>query len=225
MFRKLLKEVFLFILMNVIIIKGTYKKNGMTSSLVDYFVKGMKKTNNKIEIEVVDLLDKKIEFCTGCQLCVKDKSLQIGKCPFQDDVKDILKKMIEADVIVFATPVYDFGPTALLKRFMERAVCMSYFDPYPKPRVKKRKGKQGVVILSAACPAPFNDLTLMTAYPRFVLKFYLGFIGCTKKHVLSAGGMERKEKFRVKWRNKSYKLGIKVAKRLIRNSKKKLTKV
>jgi len=202
--------------MKVIIVKGTYKKKGITSSLVNSFVKGISDTNKKINVEVADLLDKKIEFCTGCLLCVKDKSLQIGKCPFNDDVKGILQKMIEADVIVFATPIYDFGPTALLKRFMERAVCMSYFEPYPKPRVKKRKGKQGVVILHSACPAPLNDLTLMTAYPKFVLKFYLGFIGCTKKFVLSAGDMEENKKAKEKWKNKSYKLGIKVAKRLIK---------
>lgn len=204
--------------MKVIIVKGTYHRRGTTSALVDEFIKGIKKIDKNSKIEIFDLLDKKVKFCNGCLMCCKNKSLKIGKCPIKDDATKIFPKLIDADAIVFATPVYDFGPTALLKRFMERCVCMTYWDPYPKTRIKKIKGKTGIVILSAATPSPFNDLTLMTIYPRVVLSIYCGGLGCSKIKVLSAGGMQYNSRCRNKWLKKSYDSGIKVAKKF--NSKK-----
>ncbi len=200
--------------MNATIIKGTYHKKGTTSQLVDEFVRGIKTADKEAKVEIFDLLDKKVEFCNGCLMCSKDKSLKIGRCPFQDDATKIFPKMVESDVIVFATPLYDFGPTAIMKRFMERAVCMTCWEPYPKARIKKIKNKTGVIILSAATPSPLNNLLLMTVYPIIVLSIYcLGF-GCSKTKVLSAGGMEYGKKYKEKWLKRSYNLGVKIASRL-----------
>lgn len=205
--------------MKVVIIQGSYHRKGCTSDLVDEFKKGIKTINPKIDIETVNLLDAKVEFCKGCIQCSTDKSLQIGKCPIKDDVRKILEKLIEADVVVFATPLYDFGPTALMKKFMERCVAMTYWEPWPKARIKKKKGKIGVVLLSAACPNPYNDLLLMTAYPRIVLSLYTRGFGCSKAYVLSAGGMPLEEKYNTKWKKKSYKLGVKIARKISKNEK------
>ncbi len=204
--------------MNIIIIKGTYHKKGMTSSLVDEFIKGIKTINSKAKIEIFDLLDRKVGFCKGCMNCSKNPELPIGKCPIKDDAEKIFPKMLKADAVVFATPVYDFGPTALMKRFMERCICFTYGSGFPKARNKKVKGKIGIIILSSGCPAPLNDLTLMTAFPRVVLSFFLDALGCSKKYTIPAGGMEYGKKFKDKWLKKSHELGIKVAKKLGKNS-------
>lgn len=202
--------------MKIIIIKGTYHKKGMTSNLVDSFEKGIKHIDKNAKIEIFDLLDKKVEFCNGCLMCCskETKNLQIGNCPIKDDATKIFPKLISADLVVFATPVYDWGPTALLKKFMERCVCMTYWDPYPKSRIKKRKGKVGIVLLSSATPSPYNKLLLMTTYPRFILSLYCKGLGCSKTKVLPAGGMMFSEKIKEKWMKKSYDLGMKIAKKL-----------
>ncbi len=200
--------------MNIVIIKGTYHKKGNTSALVDEFARGIKDADSKAKIETFDLLDKKVGFCTGCRTCLKNPELEIGKCPIVDDATKLFPKMLKADAIVFATPVYDFGPTALLKRFMERCLCFTYGEGFPKARNKKRKGKIGIILLSSGCPAPFNDLSLINAFARFVLSFFLGALGCKKTYTLPAGAMEYGQKFKDKWLKKSYELGKKVAKKL-----------
>ncbi|MCK9596050.1 flavodoxin family protein [Candidatus Pacearchaeota archaeon] len=199
--------------MKVVIVQASYHRKGYTSSLVDEFKKGVKSVNKNADIEVFNLLDSKVEFCTGCIQCSHDKSLKIGKCPIKDDVRGMLEKLVDADVVVFATPLYDFGPTALLKRFMERCVPMTYWDPYPKARLPKKKGKYGVVLISAACPDPYNDLLLMTAYPRAVLSLYTRGFGCSKAYIISAGGMPVAERYNTKWKKRSYDLGVKIARK------------
>jgi multimeric flavodoxin WrbA len=67
------------------------------------------------EIELDSIADKNIAPCDGCESCVVT-----GKCKVKDDMQGIYSKLIEADGIVFGTPVYYLGMTAQAKTFIDR---------------------------------------------------------------------------------------------------------
>ncbi|MBO4252152.1 MAG: flavodoxin family protein, partial [Clostridia bacterium] len=62
---------------------------------------------------------KKIDFCSGCYYCQKSG----GVCAKKDDMADILQKMIDADVLVLASPVYFYSIDAQLKALIDRTVA------------------------------------------------------------------------------------------------------
>jgi multimeric flavodoxin WrbA len=70
--------------------------------------------------ETVVLTKHRINRCIGCQVCHTEKSYL--KCIYEDkdDVKEIFDKMREADILIFATPVYLFNMSGLLKIFLDR---------------------------------------------------------------------------------------------------------
>ncbi|MCX5701858.1 MAG: flavodoxin family protein [Candidatus Omnitrophica bacterium] len=69
------------------------------------------------ESEVIHLCNLKIEFCRACEACHK----KIFSCPIKDDVNMVMKKMLEADVLVFASPNYINQVAASLKAIFDRA--------------------------------------------------------------------------------------------------------
>ena len=77
----------------------------------------------------VFLNDLHIEECIGCHACWK-----IGSCVKQDDMNILYQKILESQVIVFGTPVYWYGPTTLMKGFIDRFVY--YNCPQNRPKIK-----------------------------------------------------------------------------------------
>jgi hypothetical protein len=77
------------------------------------------------ETENVFLIEKKIEFCKGCFSCWHH---ELGKCAIEDDVQELLEKLKNADVAIFATPLYFDNVSALLKVFIERTLPLG--SPY-----------------------------------------------------------------------------------------------
>ncbi len=67
-------------------------------------------------VEFVTLKDKEIKFCKGCLACQK-----LGKCVIKDDANEITAKMKEADVIVWATPIYYYEMSGQMKTLIDRA--------------------------------------------------------------------------------------------------------
>lgn len=195
--------------MKVVIINGSYHRKGMTSALIESFVKGIRH-NKKAKIRHYFLIDIDFGFCEGCYKCIMDNS-KIGKCPMDDNIGDILQQMREADLLVFASPIYEFGPTAIMKKFFERSLpLLGFSSGPPKPRNPLVKGKKGVVILSSGAPFPFNYLLRMTSYPSRVMRFFLKAAGCSKIYRIYAGGMESKETYYKKYTTKAYRLGKKI---------------
>lgn len=109
---------------NVLIISGSPRKNGNSETLCDAFSAGAITAGHTVE--KISLAGKKIGFCTACYAC------RNGECPQKDDVPVIIKKMLAADVIVLATPVYFFTMCAQLKALIDRSVMV-----YPNIAGKK----------------------------------------------------------------------------------------
>ena len=102
---------------NVLIIGGSPRIGGNSDLLCDQFAKGASEAGN--QVEKISLAGKKIGFCTACYTCEKT-----GACPQKDDAAAIIEKMLAADVIVLATPVYFYTMSAQLKALIDRSVMV-----------------------------------------------------------------------------------------------------
>ena len=99
----------------VLIISSSPRKGGNSDVLCDQFLLGAKEAGHSVE--KVFLRDHKINYCLGCGVCNNTHV-----CIQKDDMKGLLDKMVDADVIVLATPVYFYTMDAQLKTFIDRCV-------------------------------------------------------------------------------------------------------
>lgn len=100
----------------VLILSGSPRKGGNSDILCDEFMKGAEKSGNTVE--KIRVAEKKIGYCRGCYACKRT-----GICAIKDDMAEILQKMIDADVIVLASPVYFYSIDAQLKAVIDRTVA------------------------------------------------------------------------------------------------------
>lgn len=85
---------------NVLILSSSPRRGGNSDTLCDEFMRGATEAGH--ETEKIFLRDRTIHYCTGCSTCSRDNK----PCPQKDDAAGIIDKMLKADVIVMATPVY-----------------------------------------------------------------------------------------------------------------------
>lgn len=105
----------------ILLLSATPRKGGNSDLLCDEFMRGTQKSGN--QAEKIILAHKKINYCQGCGACYS-----LGKCcPQKDDMEEILEKMISADVIVLATPVYFYTMDAQMKTLIDRT-CSRYTE-------------------------------------------------------------------------------------------------
>ena len=196
--------------MKVLIINGTYHRQGMTHKLVESFTNGLLKANPQVQVKVINLLDTRVEFCTGTSVCGQADGKPIGECVIKDGVSEILKEMLDCDRLLLATPIYWLSYTALMQRFMERCLpLLAYGSMGPKPRNPVRKNKKGLVIVSTGAPYPFNMLMGFTRHAVKMLSMTAKISGCAEIAVLRAGGMERDPKSEERFLKQASEMGIK----------------
>lgn len=99
---------------NVLIISSSPRKGGNSETLATSFAKGAVEAGHKVE--TIYLREKNYGFCKGCLACLK-----LGRCVIDDDAVEIAAKMHDADVLVFATPVYYYSVSGQLKTMLDRA--------------------------------------------------------------------------------------------------------
>ena len=99
--------------MKIVVLMGSPNRKGSTSILVESFRKGAKEAGHSCE--VIDVCHANIHPCTGCIACGYE-----GPCVQKDDVEMIRAKLLAADMVVFATPLYYYGMSAQLKAVVDR---------------------------------------------------------------------------------------------------------
>ncbi len=132
---------------------GSYRKGGMIDATIDEMLAAAREAG--ADTAKIYLLDKHIEFCTNCRTCTQQVGETRGICIFQDDMTGILVEIERSDVIVLCSPVNFWTVTAVMKRFIERLVCLAYWPwgmAAPKPRIAGKQ-KRAVVVTSSAAPA------------------------------------------------------------------------
>jgi multimeric flavodoxin WrbA len=103
----------------VLILAGSPRKGGNSDLLCDQFLLGAQDAGH--EVEKIYVTDREIAYCTGCGVCFEQKS----GCAQKDDMTDILEMMINADIIVMATPVYFYNMNGQMKTLIDRT-CSGY---------------------------------------------------------------------------------------------------
>ena len=109
--------------MNILAINASHRGDeGHTRFLIDQFFQGA--VSAGAQCEVITLARIKINRCLGCQKCHTPE--QYLRCVYddKDGVRAVFDKMAAADLIIYATPVYVFGMSGLLKTFIDRLNVM-----------------------------------------------------------------------------------------------------
>ena len=110
--------------MRILALQGCPRENSKTQTIVEIVLAAAREAG--AETEVVEL--RRLNSLAGCQECYEcqDTPEEPG-CPIDDDMRHILGKAVMADVILWATPVHCWSPSALLKMAMDRFNCMFKF--------------------------------------------------------------------------------------------------
>ena len=122
--------------MNILALIGSPRKGGNTDILVDQILKGPKAKGHTTE--KLYLYRYKITPCIDCRHCKKGDHV----CTLKDGMQKIYPKLRGADLIIFGTPVYYYGPTGQMKLLVDR------LRPYGASG--KLKGKRGVIVAPSA---------------------------------------------------------------------------
>lgn len=138
---------------------GSPRRNGNTRAMVDAILAGARDAGALTETVFIDGLS--VGECDGCHACWKGRP-----CPKDDGMNGVYPKIAGSDVLVFGTPVYWYGPTALMKGLVDRLV---YFNcPENRPKIRDKK---------AVLAIPFEDDDPETA--RLLVEFFgrsLGYL-------------------------------------------------
>lgn len=97
----------------ITVLTGSCHKNGTSFLLADEFIKGAREAGNIVTRFDAAFLN--VRGCTGCNGC-KTK----GQCVYNDDFEEIIREVLNADVVAFVTPIYYYGMTAQLKAVIDR---------------------------------------------------------------------------------------------------------
>lgn len=141
---------------------GSPRKMGNTDMLIDQILEGAR--TKGYTTEKLNLYNYTISLCTDCRRCKKGDHI----CCINDEMQQIYPKMEEADVIVFGTPAYWYGPTAKMKMLIDRM--------RPFVENKKLRDKRAVVISPSAEGPEACDL-LLEMFRRMFLYLKMEFVG------------------------------------------------
>lgn len=97
----------------VLIISASFRPHSNSDTLAHEAERGAIDAGH--EVEFINLRDKDIRYCLGCSSCQK-----IFKCVQKDDMPELLAKVKNADVLIFATPIYFYEMSGQLKTFLDR---------------------------------------------------------------------------------------------------------
>ena len=99
--------------MKIIVLNGSPRKNGNTEIMVQTFADTAKKNH---QVEILNIAPMNIRGCLGCKYCWAHQ----GECVQKDDMQNVIEKLKDADMVVFASPIYWFDITAQLKTVIDR---------------------------------------------------------------------------------------------------------
>lgn len=104
----------------VVVISTSLRHDSNSEMLATAFAEGAESGGNNVEF--ISLRGKKIEFCIGCLVCQKKR-----QCVIKDDAIKIEQSVLNADVVVFATPIYYYEMSGQMKTLIDRMNSL-----YPK---------------------------------------------------------------------------------------------
>ncbi len=132
--------------MRILAINGSHRPGKGTATLLQAVLDAAKEEG--ADVELIELSQLNIGFCVGCNTCM-------GKpyCPIDDDMHEVVSKMLEADGIVLGSPDYFSNVSSRMKAFMERTRPLHMIE-------NALKGKIGGAVVTAGLPDCGAEKTL-----------------------------------------------------------------
>ena len=147
----------------IFVLMGSPRKNGNTSILCDEFIRGAEEAGH--EAEKIIIAEKRINGCLGCGGCQRNG----GTCVQKDDMTELSEKILAADVIVLASPIYYYTWTAQLKAVIDRTFAL----------LQTMHNKTFYMI--SACASPSDE------WCGTMLASFREYLGCYDKTVTEGG--------------------------------------
>lgn len=129
--------------MKITVLNGSPRLIGNTARLVSKFKAGAESVGHSVE--VVNVATMKISGCMGCLYC---QNIAPGECAIKDDMQKVVESLKEAEVVVFASPVYYWSITGQLQSTLTRFYATT----------KPPKAKKYVVMLTSHSPDVYNAI-------------------------------------------------------------------
>jgi multimeric flavodoxin WrbA len=179
--------------MKIITILGSPRKKGNTAKVLSIFENIVA---NHHEVEHINITQYKVGGCLGCYKC-KEKKDEPG-CVQEDDALTIFQKLIEADAIVYASPLYCWSFTSQIKPLIDRHFCLVSNDG-TSDQDSLISGKPVALLVTCAGPIEsncdaiqhifngFSDYLKLKARGNFILPF------CTTPDAMGDNGTELAE--------------------------------
>lgn len=162
----------------ILIIQGGGRPRGNTAQLVESFKKGAEDAGHSVE--VISLLKHQVNGCLGCNACRYAKP-----CVQKDDFNALVPKIRDADMIVFASPLYFWTVSARIKAFIERFYCIAEKDDNPPMGRYEKYPQLDCALLMTSADNLFWTFEQAVSYYNFAVVKYLGF---NNKGMYLAGG-------------------------------------
>ena len=154
--------------MKIAILNGSPRKEN-TAAMAEAFKQGAEAAGH--EVEVLHVGKMKINGCLACEYC---HGKGAGKCIQKDDLEKLMPAYLESDMIVFASPIYYFAPTAQLEAAWQRVYCIG----------KPAKAAKAALLLSSA--SGFYDAAIAQ------YKGFNAYTGIQDLGIFTATGEENK---------------------------------
>ena len=161
--------------MKIAVFNGSARKEN-TNAMVEAFVEGAKAAGHEVESCHVGRM--KIAGCLGCEYCHTKGN---GQCCQKDDFEKLLPAYKEADMIVFATPIYYFAMTAQMEAAIQRVYCIG----------KPLKATKAALLLSSGSGGVYDS-----AIAQY--KDYMAYAGIADAGIITAHGGENKSEAKLK---------------------------
>ncbi len=147
--------------MKVLTLQGSARKKGNTAQVIGWVEAELTAMGHGVES--VYLSSKNIKGCLACGKCKEDMD-SVG-CVQKDDAPEILQKMVEADLVIFASPLYFWGISGPLKCLIDRT--FSFYTNYHQPdHASLVKGQRQALVVTGGGPFDNNAEPAFTAFGR-----------------------------------------------------------
>jgi multimeric flavodoxin WrbA len=182
----------------IVIVKGSPRRDGNSAALAEQVASGARAAGADVESFYLHAMD--ISPCDACDVCQDDA---YPGCIIEDDMQLLYPKLVDADALVIASPVYWFTVSAQTKLFMDRCYALIDEDGW------SFQGKKVGIVMTYGDSDPF-DSGAVNAFRTFQDGFnYVGaeIVGFVYGNANNPGEIRENEKIM----NKAFELGRKLA--------------
>lgn len=176
--------------MKILVITGSPRKNGNSNILANNFIKGAKEKGHTVVR--FDSAFKKVHPCIACDKCRIN-----GECIYKDDFEEVKNNIVDADVIVFVSPMYYFGLSTQIKSVIDRFYAIN--EQIHKP-------KKAMLLMTYASTSSKDAQPIINNYE--IMIDYLGWIDAGQ--IIASGIWQEGSVNNTQYPKLAYELGKKL---------------